>query len=150
MLLLLYNGQNAVVQALKHFIPAYLQPTDDKGIHDITSKYLEELSDSNVTVRRGFALALGVFPSDFLAKAWKDVFSKLSSSCAIEENLENQDAEARVNAAKGLVSVCKLLTASRKLPPLYSGEDSMPLFLVIKNVVMRSLFETLDDYCVDN
>ncbi|GMH28815.1 hypothetical protein Nepgr_030658 [Nepenthes gracilis] len=142
--------QNAAVQALKHFVPAYLRLADDKVICDITSKYLEELSDSNVAVRRGSALALGVLPSDFLAKAWKDVLLKLSSSCAIEENAEDRDAEARVNAVKGLVSVCELLTASKELSPLHSEEDSMPLFLVIKNVVMRSLFKALDDYCVDN
>ncbi|GMH32119.1 hypothetical protein Nepgr_033963 [Nepenthes gracilis] len=50
----------------------YVLSNDDKVIRDITSTYLEELSDSNAAVRRGSALALGVLSSDFLAKAWKD------------------------------------------------------------------------------
>ncbi|GMH32084.1 hypothetical protein Nepgr_033928 [Nepenthes gracilis] len=69
----LSNDLDAAVQALKYFVPAYLRPADDKVIRDITSMYLEELSDSNVAVRRGSALALGVLSSHFLAKAWKDV-----------------------------------------------------------------------------
>lgn len=68
----------------------------------------------------------------------------------VQENSEDRDAEARVNAVKGLVAVCEILTDSRTTTALHFGEDDMPLFLLIKNEVMRSLFKALDDYSVDN
>ncbi|GAB2272008.1 hypothetical protein Dimus_006833 [Dionaea muscipula] len=137
--------QNAAVEALNQFIPAYLQPGGDKGGYNIVPKYLEQLSDSNVAVRRGSALALGGLPYEFLIKAWKDVLLKLSASCAVEDNPEDRDAEARVNAIKGLVSVCDILTEARE-----ESRDMAPLFHFIKDVVMQSLFDSLDDYSVDN
>ena len=76
--------QITAVDALKHFVPAYLQATDGTGLSDITSKYVEQLSDSNVAVRRGSELVLGILPYEFLAKGWKDVLSKLAKSCEIE------------------------------------------------------------------
>ncbi|XP_057533756.1 tubulin-folding cofactor D isoform X1 [Amaranthus tricolor] len=142
--------QITAVDALKHFVPAYLQATDGTGLSDITSKYVEQLSDSNVAVRRGSALVLGILPYEFLAKGWKDVLSKLAKSCEIEENPEDRDAEARVNAVKSLAAVCEILTASRTSTSLQFWVDDMPLFLLIKNEVMRSLFKALDDYSVDN
>jgi hypothetical protein len=66
----------------------------------------------------------------------------------VQDNPEDRDAEARVNAVKGLISVCEMLTRA--------GEDSniqsrdMSLFLLLKNEVMMSLFEALEDYSVDN
>jgi len=66
----------------------------------------------------------------------------------VQDNPEDRDVEARVNAVKGLISVCEMLTQA--------GEDSniqsmdMSLFLLPKNEVMMSLFEALDDYSVDN
>ncbi|KAL2892431.1 Tubulin-folding cofactor D [Bienertia sinuspersici] len=142
--------QIAAVDALKHFVSAYLQPINGKGTLDITSKYVAQLSDSNVAVRRGSALALGILPYEFLAKRWKDIISKLSRSCEIEENSEDRDAEARVNAVKGLVAVCETLTSSQTAMSMHSGEDDMPLFLLIKNEAVKSLFKALDDYSVDN
>lgn len=65
-----------------------------------------------------------------------------------QENLEDRDAEARVNAVKGLAAVCEILAESRA--SAHFEEDDMPLFLLIKNEVMRSLFKALDDYSVDN
>ncbi|XP_021756292.1 tubulin-folding cofactor D-like [Chenopodium quinoa] len=142
--------QIAAVDALKHFVPAYLQPTNGKGSSDITSKYIEQLSDSNVAVRRGAALALGILPCEFLTKRWKDVLIKLSKSCEIEENPDDRDAEARVNAVKGLAAVCESLADSRATSSVHIREDDMALSLLIKNEVMRSLFKALDDYSVDN
>jgi len=79
-----YVEQTAAVDALKHYVPAYLQPMDGKGAYDVASKYAEQLSDPNVAVRRGSALALGILPYEFLAKRWKDILLKLSRSCEIE------------------------------------------------------------------
>ncbi|KAF5961857.1 hypothetical protein HYC85_003066 [Camellia sinensis] len=138
--------QNAAVEALKHFVPAYLVGADDKSVSDIMSKYLEQLTDPNVAARRGSAFAIGVLPFELLAKRWKIVILKLCSACAVEDKPEDRDAEARVNAVKGLVSVCETLTETREC----SDWDDMPVFLLIKNEVMQTLFKALDDYSVDN
>ncbi|KAI3800449.1 hypothetical protein L1987_28540 [Smallanthus sonchifolius] len=141
--------QNAANEAFKQFVPTYFAKLDDKGTFDITLKYLEQLNDANVAVRRGSALALGVLPFEFLASRWKMVIQKLCKSCAIEDNPEDRDAEARVNAVKGLVSVCETLTSTTD----YSGlqpHDYTSLFITIKTEVMQSLFNALEDYSVDN
>ena len=67
-----------------------------------------------------------------------------------QDKPEDRDAEARVNAVKGLISVCETLTQVREHPDIHSGEDDLSLFLLIKNEVMMSLFKALDDYSVDN
>lgn len=46
--------------------------------------------------------------------------------------------------------MCETLTESRTGISIHLGEDDMPLFLLIKNEVMKSLFKALDDYSVDN
>ncbi|KAM7476319.1 hypothetical protein LguiB_023562 [Lonicera macranthoides] len=140
--------QSVAVEALKHFVTAYLGMTGDKGTNDIALKYVEKLNDANVAVRRGSALAIGVLPFEFLAATWKVVLLKLCSSCAIEKNPEDRDAEARVNAVKGLVSACETLTETKKSSD--QPDDEASLFLMIKNEVMQSLFEALNDYSVDN
>ncbi|GAB2210552.1 hypothetical protein Droror1_Dr00015820 [Drosera rotundifolia] len=142
--------QNAAVEALKQFVPAYLQQNGDKDGYNIVQKYLEQLRDPNVSARRGSALALGGLPYEYLIKSWRDVLSKLSASCAIEDNPEDRDAEARVNAVKGLVSVCEILTEPRDVAWLGGEDDEMTLFQFIKDVVIQSLFGALDDYSVDN
>ncbi|KAG8363393.1 hypothetical protein BUALT_Bualt19G0017700 [Buddleja alternifolia] len=142
--------QNAAVEALKFYIPAYLLSNENKGVNDIMPRYLEQLTDPNVAARRGSALALGVLPFEFLAKGWKSVLMKLCSACEIEDNPEDRDAEARVNAVKGLVSVCGTLTGTGESSTFFSGEDGTALFLFIKNEVMCSLFKALDDYSTDN
>ncbi|KAL6573688.1 hypothetical protein OROHE_002147 [Orobanche hederae] len=136
--------QGAAVKALKHFVRAYLVNAD------ITSKFLEDLTDPNVAVRRGSALAIGVLPGKFLATRWKDVLLKLCSSCAIEVNPGDRDAEARANAVKGLVSVCETLTHEKEQSRIQSMEDNLSLFLLIKHEVMETLLKALDDYSVDN
>ncbi|KAH9627452.1 hypothetical protein KSS87_006143 [Heliosperma pusillum] len=142
--------QAAAVDALKYFVPAYLQSMDAKGACAITKKYTEQLSDPNVAIRRGSALALGILPYEFLAKSWKDVLSKLSKACEVEDNPEDRDAEARVNAVKSLVAVCEILTGSKTKTSLHVEDDDISLFLFIKNDVIKGLFKALDDYSVDN
>lgn len=66
----------------------------------------------------------------------------------VQKNPEDRDAEARVNAVKGLVSACETLTETKKSSD--QPDDEASLFLMIKNEVMQSLFEALDDYSVDN
>ncbi|KAL2514965.1 Tubulin-folding cofactor D [Forsythia ovata] len=142
--------QNAAVEALKHYVPAYHLSTENKGVNDITSRYLEQLTDPNVAARRGSALALSVLPFQLLARDWKSVLLKLCSSCAIEDNPEDRDAEARMNAVKALMSVCRTITDAGKFSDLFSEEDGISLFLFIRSEVMCSLFKALDDYSVDN
>ena len=79
--------QNAAVEALKCFVPAYLVNTDDKRVDDFLSKYLEQLRDPNVAARRGSALAIRILPLKFLAKRWNVVLPKLCSACMIEVHL---------------------------------------------------------------
>ncbi|KAG5538591.1 hypothetical protein RHGRI_019238 [Rhododendron griersonianum] len=138
--------QNAAVEALKHFLPAYLLNAEDKIVNDFVSKYLEQLRDSNVAARRGSALAIGVLPLKFLATRWNVVLPKLCSACAIEDNPEERDAEARVSAVKGLISVCETITSSVEC----SEVEDISLFYFIKSEVMQCLFRALDDYSVDN
>ncbi|KAG5231222.1 tubulin-folding cofactor [Salix suchowensis] len=142
--------QNVAVKALEHFVRAYLVTKNNEGAGSITSKYLEQLTDQNVAVRRGSAMALGVLPYELLANRWRDVLLKLSSSCMIENKPEDRDAEARVNAVKGLVLVLKTLTQERGCYSISCGEDGVSLYHLIKNEVMLSLFKALDDYSVDN
>lgn len=68
----------------------------------------------------------------------------------MQDNPDDRDAEARVNAVKGLVSVCEILTQEKSKDGRPSGEDDMDLILLIKNGVMTSLLKALDDYSVDN
>ncbi len=82
-----YDVQNAAVNALKHFVEAYLVAADTGGTGDITSKYLQMLTDPNVAIRRGSAVALGVLPYEFLVNRWRDVLLKLCSASAIEVQL---------------------------------------------------------------
>ncbi|KAK7848916.1 tubulin-folding cofactor d [Quercus suber] len=142
--------QNAATNALKHFFGAYMVAADTGGTGDISSKYLQLLTDPNVAIRRGSSLALGVLPYELLAKRWRDVLLQLCSATAIEDNPDDRDAEARVNAVKGLISACETLTQTREDSNIHSWEDDLPLFLLIKNEVMMSLFKALDDYSVDN
>ncbi|KAI4356773.1 hypothetical protein L6164_000767 [Bauhinia variegata] len=142
--------QNAAVKSLKHFIQAYMHAKDDKGTGDVTLKYLNMLKDANAAVRRGSALALGILPYGFLASRWRDVILKLCGCCTVEENPEDRDAEARVNAVKGLISVCETLTDKREDSATPLIDDDLSLFLLIKNEVMMTLLKALDDYSVDN
>ncbi|XP_020211483.1 tubulin-folding cofactor D isoform X2 [Cajanus cajan] len=142
--------QNAAVKGLKHFICAYLHASDNKGTSDVTAKYLSMLTDPNVAVRRGSALAIGVLPYGLLASQWRNVILKLCGCCTIEENPEDRDAEARVNAVKGLPLVCETLINGREDTATSFIEDDFSLFIIIKNEVMSSLFKALDDYSVDN
>ncbi|KAK7343369.1 hypothetical protein VNO77_12045 [Canavalia gladiata] len=142
--------QNAAVKGLKHFIRAYLHASDNKGTSDVTAKYLSMLTDPNVAVRRGSALAIGVLPFKLLASQWRNVLLKLCGCCTIEENPEDRDAEARVNAVKGLTLVCETLINGREDTATPFTENDFSLFMLIKNEVMMSLFKALDDYSVDN
>ncbi|CAI9769528.1 unnamed protein product [Fraxinus pennsylvanica] len=142
--------QKAAFEALEHYVPAYLLSMESKGVNNITTRYLEQLTDPNVASRRGSALGLGVLPFQLLARDWKPVLSKLCSSCAVEDNPEDRDAEARVNAVKALVSICETLTDAEKFSDFFSEEDGISLFLFIRREVMCCLFKALDDYSVDN
>ncbi|XP_020084224.1 tubulin-folding cofactor D isoform X1 [Ananas comosus] len=139
--------QCAAVDALKHFIPTYLVASGDKVANEIVTKYLELLDDSNVASRRGAALALGILPYQFLVVRWSVLITKLCSSCTLESKPDDPDAEARVNAVKGLISVCETLTNTSNEQ---NFGDERSFYLLIKNKIMETLFKALDDYAVDN
>ncbi|KAJ4905299.1 Tubulin-folding cofactor D [Raphanus sativus] len=138
--------QNAAVRAVQQLVQSYLIGNDKKAA-DLISKHLKHLTDPNVAVRRGSALALGVLPHELLIAKWNDVLLKLCSACKIEVNPEDRDAEARMNAVKGLTSVCETLTQRRASDP---ENDDLSLLILIKTEVMDTLLKALDDYSVDN
>ncbi|KAF5732940.1 putative beta-tubulin cofactor d [Tripterygium wilfordii] len=76
--------QNAAVRALEHFFQAYLVSRDNAGASNTISRYLELLTDQNVVVRRGSALAIGVLPLELLICRWRDVLLELCRCCEIE------------------------------------------------------------------
>ncbi|KAI5401634.1 tubulin-folding cofactor D isoform X1 [Lathyrus oleraceus] len=141
--------QNAAVKGLKHFFYAYLRDSDDKSTIVLTEKYLNMLTDPNVMVRRGSPLAIGVFPYELLANQWRNVLLKLCGCCKIEKNPRERDAEARVNAVKGLVSVCETLISGKENTTTSFTKNDFSLYIFIKNEVMGSLFKALDDYSLD-
>lgn len=59
---------------------------------------------------------------------------------------EDPDAEARVNAVRGLVFVCETLIGKLN----QNLQEEISLYFLIKNEVMQTLFKELDDYSVDN
>jgi len=64
-------------------VQSYLVGNDKKSV-DLILKHLKHLTDPNVAVRRGSALALGVLPYELLTAKWKDIVLKLCSACKIE------------------------------------------------------------------
>ncbi|KAL4199389.1 hypothetical protein AMTRI_Chr03g50890 [Amborella trichopoda] len=141
--------QGSAAQALKYFIKAYISMSDKLG-QDLMSKYLALLDDPNMAARRGAALAISVFPYELLVRNWAVVLDKLCPSCMIQENPDDRDAEACVNAVRGLVSVCETLTGTGRSPVLDGIEGAKSLDRFIKNQVFDTLFKALDDYSVDN
>ncbi|XP_020584002.1 tubulin-folding cofactor D-like [Phalaenopsis equestris] len=138
--------QNAAVDALRNFVQAYLVSVNEKVPNGIVSTFLELLDDPNVAARRGAALAFGILPYEFLFTRWREILRKLCKSCLLRDQPDDADAEARVNAVKGLVTVCETLTRASSDQ---STEESS-IYIFIRNDVMRTLFDALDDYAVDN
>ena len=68
----------------------------------------------------------------------------------MQENLDERDAETRVNAVRGLVAVCKTLYEADLDVQASPMEGVASVKAVLKGQVMESLFEALDDYAVDN
>lgn len=60
---------------------------------------------------------------------------------------DDPDAEARVNAVRGLIAVCEMLANSSTDD---FGQELSSLYLFIRSDVMQTLFQALDDYAVDN
>lgn len=73
-----------------------------------------------------------------------------------QERLEDQDAETRVNAVRGLTAVCEILyggpaeSLSRLKSPLSSPVPHKLLGPVVREQVMDVLLKALDDYAIDN
>lgn len=83
-----------------------------------------------MAARRGAALAISLPPLKFLAKRWKVLLPKLCGACAIEENPEERDAEARANAVNTLsTTFCKQLHTqlNQKINCLDDSEFNSPL-----------------------
>ncbi|KAG0472611.1 hypothetical protein HPP92_014468 [Vanilla planifolia] len=138
--------QCAAVDALRHFVQAYLVSLNEKFSNEIISKYLDLLDDANVAARRGAAMALGILPYEFLCIRWRDIIGRLCKSCLLQDKPDDPDAETRVNAVRALISVCETLTRD---PRNQNSEEDL-IYFMIKNNVFRTLLDALDDYAVDN
>ncbi|KAH9316185.1 hypothetical protein KI387_024812, partial [Taxus chinensis] len=139
------------VEALKQFVCTYLIAADALVIKDLTSKYLQLLrTDPNVAAKRGSALALSALPNEFLIPDWLNILKTLCAACLLPENPDDRDAETRVNAVRGLATVCETLTCSSKDSRVFDASSEESLLLVIKNDVLECLFTALNDYSVDN
>ncbi|EFJ25897.1 hypothetical protein SELMODRAFT_413196 [Selaginella moellendorffii] len=142
---------NAQIQAVaaagfKRFVTAYCFPVNSSAIASTTTKHLQGLKDVNPARRRGSALALGSLPQEFLFPLWKDVVDGLCSAC-LEENVEERDPEARVNAVRGLRDVCNVLANSQSQFP---DDFSVAFVATLGGQVSDCLFKALDDYAIDN
>lgn len=143
--------QVCAVESLKQFVRTYLISADALLVKDITSKYLQVLrSDPNVAAKRGSALALSVLPYEFLIADWRIILKTLSAACLVPENPDDRDAETRVNAVRGLATVCETLTGACIDSTLSVPASEESLLDVIKNAVVNCLFKALEDYSVDN
>lgn len=138
--------QCAAVDALRHFVQAYLISLDEKVPNMIISNYMVLLDDPNAAARRGAAMAFGILPYEFLCIRWRDIMRRLCKSSLLQDKPDDPDAETRVNSVRALVCVCETLTRdSSKQSSEYNS-----IYYFIKNDVMRALFDALDDYAVDN
>ncbi|XP_031483378.1 tubulin-folding cofactor D isoform X1 [Nymphaea colorata] len=142
--------QDSAAKALKVLLRAYFANVDSSFSSYLLQKYIVLLDDPNVAARRGSPLALGVLPPEFLVKTWRVVLEKLCFSCLIQDNNTLQDAEARVNAINGVVSVCEALSGTICESSSCVLDDITCFFLTIKEEVVQTLFKALDDYTVDN
>ena len=71
----------------------------------------------------------------------------------MQERLEDQDAETRVNAVCGLTAVCEMLFARPVESINSAGADDMAHKApkaILREQVMKVLINALDDYAVDN
>ncbi|KAH7298542.1 hypothetical protein KP509_25G048400 [Ceratopteris richardii] len=143
--------QVCAVAAMKAFVQTYMIPAKQASIERIVSKHLEILQkDENPAARRGSALAFTALPYSFLLPNWKEIVDALCNAIHLEENIEDRDAETRVNAVRGLVAVCKNLNDAGIEVWFTSLGGGKPPISILKGQVMESLFEALDDYAVDN
>ncbi|XP_073388245.1 tubulin-folding cofactor D [Physcomitrium patens] len=149
--------QAAAVAALKPFIHTYLLPASATTVTRSTGKYVQILkADPNPSAKRGAALAFTALPGELLAPVWKDVICTLSAATIPEERVEDQDAETRMNAVRGLAAVCETLYGGpgESLSNIFIPSDALvphkQLTLVIREEVMEVLFKALEDYAVDN
>ncbi|KAK3023615.1 hypothetical protein RJ639_043883 [Escallonia herrerae] len=118
----------------------------DKVKRSLLDALNENLRHPNCYIQSATVEALKHFAPAYLGK--KD--DKAANDIMLKITPKEGDAEARVNAVKGLVSVCETVTETRECSDINSVDDGMSLLLYIKNEVIQSLFRALDDYSVDN
>lgn len=98
--------QLAAVDALKIFWKNCYSFPPKKYALDLVSRYLNTIqNDPNPAVRRGFVLAMGVMPREFIveSKNVEKVLTTLLSTVQIDTNSDFKDAKTRQNAIRVLV-----------------------------------------------
>jgi hypothetical protein len=104
--------QFAAVAALKAFTRNCYSFPPKKAALDLVARYLAVINtDPNPAARRGYVLAMGVIPQEFIIAAGlvKDVVKGVINATKIEEAAELRDAEVRRNAVSGLINLCENL-----------------------------------------
>ncbi|KAJ7541816.1 hypothetical protein O6H91_10G078100 [Diphasiastrum complanatum] len=141
--------QVSAVAGFQAFVKFYLLPATATTIRNVVTKHVEALNkDPNPAKRRGAALALGALPPEYLLDSWREVINALCFASSLEENVDDRDAETRVNAVRSLKSVCKTLVDASGLAT--SVAISKTFLAVLKGQVMDCFFSALDDYAIDN
>lgn len=93
------------------------------------------MNDANISVTKGFSMALGVLSGRLLTALGPELIRCLASNC-IPRGKESDDAETRKQAVKSLVGI--LLTLGL--------ENIEPALLMIS---LDSMFSCLNDYQLD-
>lgn len=134
--------QAEALKALRPLAREFLMEETDLMLDRMTRRYMSQLHDENVAVRRAHSLALGMLPKMFLSPVVSDVVDSLSSATKVEENPDERDAESRVNAVTGLVDVvCQC----------FGDKDDLKMggLEIVRDRVMECLFAAMEDYTTD-
>lgn len=158
--------QESAVSALKQFFLNCYSHPPKKAALLLVERYVKTLSDAlnqsppNPILRRGFSLALGVLPKDFIVASGQQskLIQILISNSKLESKSENRDAESRRNSVRALADIVETLGLNLKstqtsTTPTTTTEpnfDLPALSLNDFNSIWKALIDASNDYSIDN
>ncbi|CAG9461750.1 unnamed protein product [Pedinophyceae sp. YPF-701] len=101
----------AAVAALACFTRGFMRTANPKYTEVTAGRHVPLLADPNPAVRRGSALAVGYLPGHLLAPVAESALAALRGAVEASGPAEDQDAEARRNAARALATAYEMLFA---------------------------------------
>eukprot|EP00698_Gefionella_okellyi_P015427 TRINITY_DN4352_c0_g1_i1.p1 TRINITY_DN4352_c0_g1~~TRINITY_DN4352_c0_g1_i1.p1 ORF type:complete len:1198 (-),score=203.98 TRINITY_DN4352_c0_g1_i1:1530-5069(-) len=122
--------------SMRTFAARYFERASKEVQEHIMTYISKVASDPIASVRRGYALALGVLPAVFLKSNLEAIIQTLIQATKIEDDPEARDAESRRNAAQSLIAVCECVSVD-------VGRD-------VLHRVFAAFLECLKDYSTDN